>query len=70
MTDKTETEAAFLLKRAEEETIQALRTGEAVAAAVHWELAHHYSARAVRALAENERNAASDEQSTGKIGDA
>jgi len=60
MTDKPETDAAFLLKRAEEEAIQALRAGKPEAAAVHQELAHHYSARAVRALAEGEQAASED----------
>lgn len=51
MTSKPET--AFLLQRAEEEAILAIRT-ERHAAQAHYELSLRYSARALRALAEAE----------------
>lgn len=51
MTSKPET--VFLLQRAEEEAILAIRT-ERQAAQAHYELSLRYSARALRALAEDE----------------
>jgi hypothetical protein len=43
-------EAEFLLRRAEEEAILAVRTGESPAADVHFALAIGYSERAISAL--------------------
>lgn len=47
-TDKEET--AFLLRRAEQEAISAIRTGHPDAAAAHFELSLIYGARARQAL--------------------
>ena len=47
-----ERDTAFLLRRAEEEAILAIRTDQSPAAPAHYELALLYSARALDALAE------------------
>ena len=52
-TDKEET--AFLLRRAEQEAISAIRTGHPNAAAAHFELSLIYGARARQALANTPR---------------
>lgn len=46
-------ETAFLLRRAEEEAILAIRTEGGSAAAAHYELALRYSARARNAMSES-----------------
>jgi len=47
-----EPDTAFLLRRAEEEAILAIRTDQSPAAPAHYELALRYSARALDALSE------------------
>ncbi|QAY79412.1 hypothetical protein [Sphingosinicella sp. BN140058] len=47
-----EPDTAFLLRRAEEEAILAIRTDQSPAAPAHYELAMLYSARALDALSE------------------
>ena len=49
--DTPKEEAAFLLRRAEQEAIQAIRTGHPDAAAAHFELSLLYGERAREALA-------------------
>ena len=53
MTMKTGDETEFLLMRAQEEAVQAIRSDKAEAEAVHQELALRYSARALHALVRN-----------------
>ena len=51
MTDLDRSETEFLLRRAEEEMIQGIRTNSASAGSVHRRLSMLYSARAVTTLA-------------------
>lgn len=50
MTDRDREETAFLLRRAEQEAISAIRTGHPDAAAAHFEMALIYGERAREAL--------------------
>ena len=50
MTIISEPETAFLLRRAEQESILAIRAGETLAGAAHYVMALRYSARAREAL--------------------
>lgn len=50
----TNREAAFLLRRAEEEAIRSISSDEPCAAAAHQELAVRYSERALQELADEE----------------
>lgn len=52
MTSDSKDEAAFLLRRAEEEAILALRSDQPVAEAAHQQLSLRYSVRAREMLAE------------------
>ena len=51
MTERDKQETAFLLRRAEQEAISAIRTGHPHAAAAHFEMALIYGERAREALA-------------------
>jgi len=51
----SEPDTAFLLRRAEEEAILAIRTDQTPAAPAHYELARLYSARALQALGVSSR---------------
>ncbi|MDB5671263.1 MAG: hypothetical protein JWO25_2222 [Alphaproteobacteria bacterium] len=50
MTDTRESETEFLLRRAEEESILAIRADQTPAGAAHYSMALRYSARARAAL--------------------
>ncbi|MES2045495.1 MAG: hypothetical protein V4475_16610 [Pseudomonadota bacterium] len=50
MTERDKQETAFLLRRAEQEAISAIRTGHPDAAAAHFEMALIYGERAREAL--------------------
>ena len=50
MTERDKQETAFLLRRAEQEAISAIRTGHPNAAAAHFEMALIYGERAREAL--------------------
>lgn len=49
-----ESEAEFLLRRASEESLKAIASGQAAAADVHQELSVQYSIKAVALLAEDD----------------